>query len=206
MLKTIVSHELPVEPIHWDEPCQAAQTYLAQAVFRGQLKDSVAGVSTGDLYPAIATMSRAHEFGRAALADFVSGNALQPADINALAPLLTKTLMDGYAYPDFRLPGAIVNLLSKHHYDEGLAAAMLFPKVVLNRSRISANTCMEALRRYGSAARSTVPALEHWNTHCPPPSIEGLSNGQLSPTIAALKTTRTSHPNSTASKPLNPPR
>ena len=187
MLKTIVSHELPVEPINWDEPCQAAQTYLAQAVFNGQLKDSVAGVAAEQLYPAIATMSRAHEFGRAALAGFVSGNALQPADINALAPLLTKTLMDAYAYPDFRLPGAIVNLLSKHHYEEGIAAAMLFPKVVLNRSRINANACMEALQRYRSAARSTLPALEYWNTHCPPPPVEGLSNGQLSPTIAAIE-------------------
>lgn len=187
MLKTLVSHDLPVEPINWDEPCQAAQTYLAQAVFNGQLKDSVAGVPTAELYPAIATLSRAHEFGRAALAGFVNGNALQPADINALAPLLTKTLMEAYNYPDFRLPNAIVNLLSKHHYDEGIAAAMLFPKVVLNRSRLDANTCMEALRRYRSAARSTLPVLEYWNSHCPPPPVEGLSNGQLTPTIAAIE-------------------
>jgi len=187
MLKTIVSHELPVEPINWDEPCQAAQTYLAQAVFNGQLKDSLAGVSTAQLYPAIATMSRAHEFGRAALAGFVSGNALQPADINALAPLLTKTFMEAYNYPDFRLSNAIVSLLSKHNYEEGIAAAMLFPKVVLNRSRLNANTCMEALQRYRSAARSTLPGLEYWNTHCPPPPVEGLSNGQLSPTIAAIE-------------------
>lgn len=187
MLKTIVSHELPVEPIHWDEPCQAAQTYLAQAVFKGQLKDSAAGVPTGELYQAIATMSRAHESGRAALAEFVSGNALQPADINALAPLLTKTLMDAYNYPDFRLPDAIVSLLSKHNYEEGIAAAMLFPKVVLNRSRLNPNICMEALQRYRSAARSTLPTLEYWNTHCPPPPVEGLHNGQLSPTIAAIE-------------------
>ncbi|MCX6878410.1 MAG: DUF6288 domain-containing protein [Verrucomicrobia bacterium] len=187
MLKTIVSHDLPVEPINWDEPCQAAQTYLAQAVFNGQLKDSVAGVPTGELYPAIATMSRAHEFGRAALAGFVSGNALQPADINALAPLLTQTLMEAYDYPDFRLPNAIVSLLSKHNYEEGIAAAMLFPKVVLNRSRLDANTCMEALQRYRSAARSTLPALEYWNTHCLPPPVEGLSNGQLTPTIATIE-------------------
>ena len=187
MLKTIVSHELPVEPINWDEPCQAAQTYLAQAVFNGQLKDSTKGVPTEQLYPAIATMSRAHEAGRAALAGFVNGNALQPADIQALAPLLTKTLMDGYTYPDFRLPGAIVNLLSKHNYEEGIAAAMLFPKVVLNRSRLPPNTCMEALQRYRGAARFTLPALQYWNTHCPPPPIEGLSNGQLTPTIAVIE-------------------
>jgi len=187
MLRTIVSHGLPVEPINWDEPCQAAQTYLAQAVFNGQLKDSIAGVSAEQLYPAIATMSRAHEFGRAALAGFVSGNALQPPDINALAPLLTKTLMDAYNYPDFRLSTAIVSLLSKHNYEEGIAAAMLFPKVVLNRSRINPNTCMEALQRYRSAARSALPTLEYWNTHCPPPPVEGLSNGQLSPTIAAIE-------------------
>ena len=187
MLKTIVSHELPVEPIHWDEPCQAAQTYLAQAVFHGQLKDSVKGVPTEQLYPAIETMSRSHEFGRAALAGFISGNALQPADINALAPLLTKSFMAAYNYPDFRLSNAIVNLLSKHNYEEGLAAAMLFPKVVLNRSRLDANTCMEALQRYRSAARGTLPMLEYWNSHCPPPPVEGIRNGQLSPTIAAIE-------------------
>ncbi len=109
MLKTIVNHDLPVEPINWDEPCQAAQTYLAQAVFNGQLKDSVTGVSTADLHPAVATMARAHESGCAVLAGFVNGNALQPADINALAPLLTQTLMEAYNYPDFRLPNAIVS-------------------------------------------------------------------------------------------------
>jgi|GEM_PF-351964 len=187
MLATIVSHKMPVEPINWDEPCQAAQTYLAQAVFNGQLKDSIAGVPTEQLYPAITTMSQAHEFGRAALAGFVSGNALQPADIQALAPLLTKSLMEGYTYPDFRLPNAIVHLLSKHNYEEGMAAAMLFPKIVLNRSRLDANTCLEALQRYRGAAKSALPTLEYWNTHCPPPPIEGLSNGQLSPTIAIIE-------------------
>jgi len=187
MLAAIVKHETPVEPIHWEEPCQTAQTYLAQAVFNGQLKDSVADVPTDQLHSAIGTMSRAHEFGRAVVAGFFRGNALQPADVNALAPLLTKTLMEGFEYPDFRLPSGIVDLLSKHHYEEGIAAAMLFPKVVLNRSRLDANTCMEALQRYRSAARSTLPELEHWNTNSPPPPIEGLANGQLSPTIAAIE-------------------
>ena len=189
MLKTIVNHELPVEPINWDEPFQAAQTYLAQAVFNGQLKDSIAGVPTEQLYPAIATMSHAHEAGRAALAEFVRGNALQAADILALAPLLTKSLMDGFAYPDVRLPNAIVSVLSKHNYEEGIAAAMLFPKVVLNRSRLSPGTCMEALQRYRGAARSTLPVLAYWNTNCPPAPIQGM-NGQLSPAIAVIENDR----------------
>ena len=194
MLATIISHELPVEPINWAEPCQAAQTYLAMAVFNGQLANSVVGVPTNLLYPAIGTMSRAHEFGRATLAGFFNGAALQTNDIAALAPLLTKTLMAGFTYPDFRLPTAIVNLLAKYNYEEGLAAAMLFDRVVLNRSRLDPNTCFAALQRYRSAATSTLPALYYWNTHCLPPPVEGLANGQLSPTIAAIENDRNPPP------------
>jgi len=185
MLSTIISNELPIEPVSWIDPCQAAQTYLGYAVFGGQLSGSVAGVSTNLLYPAIGAISRGA--GRGGLIGFFNGNALQTTHVNALAPLLATTLMAGFDIPDFGVPNSIVNLLSKYYYEEGLAAAMLFPRVVLNRSRLDPNTCFAALRRYRSAAKSTLPELYYWNENCPPPPVEGLSNGDLSATIAVIE-------------------
>ncbi|MEI7899501.1 MAG: DUF6288 domain-containing protein [bacterium] len=191
MLSIIISNELPIqstnwiESVNWIDPCQVAQTYLGYAVFGGQLKDSVAGVSTNLLYPAIGAISRGA--GRGGLAGFFNGSALLTNHVAALAPLLTTTLMAGFDIPDFGVPNAIVNLLSKYYYDEGIAAAMLFPRVVFNRARLDANTCLNALQRYRSAAKSTLPELYYWNSNCPPPPYEGLSNGQLSPTIAVIE-------------------
>jgi hypothetical protein len=185
MLSTIISNELPIEPVSWIDPCQASQTYLGYAVFGGQLSGSVSGVSTNLLYPAIGAIARGA--GRGGLIGFFNGNALQTNHVNALAPLLTKALMAGFDIPDFGVPNSIVNLLSKYYYEEGLAAAMLFPRVVLNRSRLDANTCLNALQRYRSAAKATLPELYYWNENCPGSPIEGLSNGQCAPTIAVIE-------------------
>ncbi len=187
MLSTIIARAQPIEPLNWDDPAQVAYGALGSAVFRGQLASSVEGVDKKLLYPAIAAMSRAYP--RAgALNGLLEGSALSVEDVKALAPVLSKMLMTGHEICDCNSPQAVIRLLSKHNVEEGIAAAMLFRNIESGRGWFpyGAAVSMEALQKYRSAARATLPELYQWNTNAGINNL-GMQPGAFSATIAALE-------------------
>lgn len=187
MLATIIKNERPIEPLDWSDPAQCAQGAVGSAAFHAQLAGSVAGVDTNLLYPAIAAMSRSYQ--RAgALNDLLQGGALSTSDVMALAPVLARMLMTGHEICDCNSPQAVIRLLSRHNVEEGIAAAMLFRNIESGRGWFpyGASISMEALRKYGSAARPTLPELYYWNTNAAIQNL-GMQPGAFSATIAALE-------------------
>jgi fibronectin type 3 domain-containing protein len=181
MLTTIVSSAQPVEPVNWNDPYQMAHMALGGAVFEGQLGSSVSGVSTSQLYPAITTMARS--LGRGTMGDTFR-NALSLANVQALAPVITAGALDNHTICEAGLANACVSVLAKYNIDEGIPAAMTFLNQEYGRAwPTDPNTCQTALKKYGSTAGATLPALGYWN-----------GNGvDLAATIAAIQTDRSAH-------------
>ena len=171
----------PAAPIDWNDPYQMANMSLGGAAFQAQLGSSVASVSTSLLYPAITAMSRS--LGRGTLANTVS-NALSLANVQALAPVIISGVLDNHTICEAGFANSCVSVLSKYNIDEGIPAAMTFLNQEYGRAwPTSASTCEAALKKYGSTASATLPALDYWN-----------SNGvDLANTIAAIQTDTTSH-------------
>ena len=192
MLTTIVANHLPIEPINWADPVQVAQSYLGSAAFEGQLGNSVAGVSTSLLYPAITAMSR--EIGRTTLINTFD-NALSAADVQALAPVITTAIIDDRNICDEWLAKSCIRMLAKFNVDEGIPAAMIFANQENGRSWFAygCTDSLNALQKYGSKAAATLPTLYYWNTHPQSQSKVGMAPGAFSATIAAIENDTASH-------------
>jgi fibronectin type 3 domain-containing protein len=154
-------HAVPIEPVNWTDPYQIAQTHLSSAVFEGQLGGSVSSVSTSLLYPAITAMSQS--LGNHTMSNTFR-NALTASHVQALAQVITTTLLSDHTRCSGALASSCVSVLSKYNFDEGIPAAMTFLNQEYGRAwPIDPNTCQEALKKYGSAAAATLPALYSWN-------------------------------------------
>ena len=180
-LLTRIASVPPAEPIDWNDPYQMANMSLGGAVFQAQLGSSVASVSTSLLYPAITAMSKS--LARGTMANTFS-NALTLANVQALAPVVISGVLDNHTICEAGLANACVSVLSKYNIDEGIPAAMTFLNQEYGRAwPTSQSTCETALRKYGSTASATLPALDYWD-----------ANGyDLATTIAAIQTDTTSH-------------
>jgi len=192
MLTTIVANHLPIEPIQWTDPVQVAQTYLGSAAFEAQLGNSVAGVSTSLLYPAITAM--AQEIGRTTLMNTFE-NALSAADVQALAPVITTAIIDDRNICDEWLAKSCIRTLTKYNVDEGIPAAMIFANQENGRSWFAygCTDSLNALQKYGSKAAATLPTLYYWNTNPDSQSKVGMAPGAFSATIAAIENDTASH-------------
>ena len=181
MLTSITANAQPVEPINWADPYQIAYGDLGSAAFEGQLGNSISGVSTSLLYPAITAMSQS--LGRGCLANTLR-NALSLANVQALAPTITTALLTDHTICQGGLANACVSVLSKYNIDEGIPAAMTFLNQEYGRAwPTDSNTCQAALQKYGSTAAATLPTLTSWN-----------GNGyDLTATIAAIQTDTSTH-------------
>lgn len=174
-------HAVPIEPVNWTDPYQIAQTHLGGAVFEGQLAGSVSGVSTSLLYPAITAMSQS--LGNHTMSSTFR-NALTATHVQALAPIITTTILSDHTRCSGALASSCVGVLSKYNFDEGIPAAMTFLNQEYGRAwPTDPNTCQEALKKYGSAAAATLPALFFWN-----------GNGfDLTSTIATIQNDTAAH-------------
>ncbi len=192
MLTTIVANQLPIEPIQWTDPVQIAQSYLGSAAFEGQLGNSVAGVSTSLLYPAITAMAQG--IGRTTLMNTFE-NALSAADVQALASVITAAVIDDRNICDEWLAKSCIRTLAKYNVDEGIPAAMIFANQENGRSWFAygCTDSLNALQKFGSKAAATLPTLYYWNTNPQSQSKVGMAPGAFSATIAAIENDTASH-------------
>ncbi len=144
------------------DPYQMAYIYLGSAAFESAVaSSSVSGVSTSLLYPAITAM--AQSLGRGTLGNTFS-NALSLTNVQALAPVIISGVLNDHTICSAGLANACVSVLSKYNIDEGIPAAMTFLNQEYGRAwPTDSNTCQTALRKYGSTAGATLPALDYWN-------------------------------------------
>ena len=163
ILKAVVETAEPSEPIAWEDSVQLTHGQLAAALFEGGLTESLKGVDPKLLYPAIRILSRnADGMARARLRGYFE-NKLSLADVEALAPDLlaaveTRCPADTMFGNEIRM-GAI-KALTKHHFKEGIEAAIVFAKTQGGHgSESRTGEIMKEITSYGSAARGALPAL-----------------------------------------------
>lgn len=161
MLTMVVKNARPIEPLDWFDPAQVAYGALGSAVFRGQLASSSAGVDTNLLYSSIDSMSRSYH--RSVLSDLFQGGVLSSNDVKALAPVLCRIVTTSHEIWDGGSPQAVLKLLSRYNVEEGIAAAMQYRNSERGRDWFPSGTSMEVLRKYRSAAKSTLPELRKLN-------------------------------------------
>ena len=192
MLTTIVANQLPIEPIQWADPVQIAQSYLGSAAFEAQLGNSVAGVDTSLLYPAITAMAQG--IGRTTLINTFE-NALSAADVQALAPVIITAVIDDHNICDDWLAKSCIRTLAKFNVDEGIPAAMIFANQENGRSWFAygCTDSLNALQQYGAKAAATLPTLYYWNTNPDSQTKVGMVPGAFSATIAAIENDTASH-------------
>ncbi|MCY2990072.1 MAG: DUF6288 domain-containing protein [Planctomycetota bacterium] len=164
MLKAVAQTAEPLQPIVWDDPIQLTHGELAAALFQGLLRSSVKDVDPALLYPAIRAISRnADGMARATLRDLFE-NRLTVEDVQALAPdilaaVKTRCPADTMFGNEIRMGG--FKALTKYHFQEGIAAGVLFAKTQGGHgSESRTGVIMKELVSYGTAAREAVPALK----------------------------------------------
>ncbi len=164
MLKAVAQTAEPLQPIIWDDPIQLTHGELAAALFQGLLRSSVKDVDPELLYPAIRAISRnADGMARATLRDLFE-NRLTVEDVQALAPEIlaavkTRCPADTMFGNEIRMGG--FKALTKYHFQEGLAAGVMFAKTQGGHgSESRTGVIMKELVSYGTAARGAVPGLK----------------------------------------------
>ncbi len=163
MLKAVVDTAEPTKPIVWDDPVQLTHGELAAALFDGLLRDSIAGIDRGLLYPAIrAVAGNADGMARGKLRHTFD-TLLTPEDVAALAPdllaaVMTRAPADTMFGNEIRM--AALQTLVKHRYQEGLRACVHFARTQGGHgSESRTGEIMKLVQTYGSAARDVVPQL-----------------------------------------------
>lgn len=163
MLEAVVVTAEPLQPVVWDDPIQLTHGQLAEALFGGLMRNSVQGVDTNLLYPAIRAVARnADGMARMHLkGTFEKQLSLQ--DVQALGPdilaaVITPCPADTMFGNEIRMGG--FKALTKYHFKEGIGAGVIFAETQGGHgSENRTGEIMKEIRSYGSAAREVVPRL-----------------------------------------------
>ena len=164
ILTALVQTAEPLEPIVWADPIQLTHGQLAAAVFQSPLSAALTDVDAKLLYQAIRVVSRnADGMARATLRDFFE-KRLTATDMEALAPdivaaVRTMSPADTMFSNEIRMGG--FKALTRFHYQEGIELGVHFAQTQGSHgSENRTGVIMKELASYGSAARSTIPALK----------------------------------------------
>lgn len=163
MLQAVADTAEAMQPVPWADPVQLAQGELAEALFSGLMRNSIKGVDTHLLYPAIRAVSQnADGMARMRLRGTFE-NQLSVEDVQALAPeilaaVLTPCPADTMFGNEIRMGG--FKALTKYHFKEGIEAGVRFAKTQGGHgSESRTGVIMKELITYGTAAREALPGL-----------------------------------------------
>ena len=163
MLKAVVDTAEPVSPVVWEDPIQLTHGELAAALFNGLLNDSIAGLDTKLLYPAIqAIVKNPDGMARATLSGIIENN-LSEEDVKQLAPDILEAIKipcpaDTMFSGEIRMSAFLA--LTKYQYQEGIEAGVIFAQTQGGHgSETRTGQIMEIIAGYGSAAKGVIPEL-----------------------------------------------
>jgi hypothetical protein len=164
MLKAVVVTAEPLKPIVWDDPIQLTHGELAAALFKGLLRNSIKGIDSELLYPAIRAISNnADGMARAQLTHTFT-NLLTLEDVQALAPDILAAIdipapADTMFANEIRMAG--LRVLSKYHFKEGIRVSIKFAQTQsAHGSESRTGEIMKELLRYGTASKEVLPELK----------------------------------------------
>jgi hypothetical protein len=164
MLQAVVATAEPLQPVIWDDPIQLTHGQLAEALFGGLMRNSVQGIDTNLLYPAIQAVSRnADGMARMHLRNTFE-KQLTAEDVQALGPdilaaVLTPCPADTMFGNEIRMGG--FKALTRYHFKEGIEAGVVFAKTQGGHgSESRTGEIMKEITSYGAAAREALPGLK----------------------------------------------
>jgi hypothetical protein len=164
ILKAMARTAEPLLPINWDDAIQLTHGQLAHALFSGPLSGQLKQADTKLLYPAIRIVSKNPDgMARATLRGYFENN-LTVEDVQALAPdicaaVKTPSPADMMFSNEIRMGG--FKALTKYNFIEGVEAGVEFAKTQGGHgSEGRTGEIMQEIMKYGSAARSAIPALK----------------------------------------------
>jgi hypothetical protein len=189
---------------------------LAEALFGGLLRNSIKGIDPKLLYPAIRAVARNPDGMARARLRRTFEHLLTVEDVQALAPeilaaLKTRCPADTMFGNEIRM-GAF-KALTKYHFKEGIEAGVLFAKTQGGHgSESRTGQIMKEIVKYGSAARSAVPAMREliadFNAQCARREFPSgkLNNRRVSAVEEAIKAIEAAkdHPALRSIKPVKP--
>ena len=164
ILKALVTTAEPSWPIRWEDPVQCAHGELANAVFRGPLRDELNKVNPTLRNQAIRAVSTNPDGMARATLEHCFQNQLSEEDVIALAPVILAAVespspADTMFNNVIRMAG--LKALTKYHFEEGIAAAVGLAKTQGGHgSESRTGEIMKMIAAYGSAAKPQIPALK----------------------------------------------
>ncbi len=164
ILRALVKTAEPSQPINWDDAIQLTHGQLANALFSGPLSGQLKQADTELLYPVIRVVAQnPGGMARATLRGYFQ-NKLTVEDVQALAPdifaaVKTPSPADMMFSNEIRMGG--FKALTKYYFIEGVEAGVEFAKTQGGHgSESRTGEIMQEIIKYGSAARSAIPALK----------------------------------------------
>ena len=163
ILKALVATAEPSWPIRWEDPVQVAHGQLAAAVFSGPLREELNKVDPKLRNQAIRVVSTNPDGMARATLEHCFQNQLSEDDVIALAPVILAAVespspADTMFNNVIRMAG--LKALTKHHFEEGIAAAVGLAKTQGGHgSESRTGEIMKMITGYGSAAKPQIPAL-----------------------------------------------
>jgi HEAT repeat protein len=164
MLKVLVATAVPTLPVTWDDPVQLTHGELAEAVFSGLLRDSIAAIDPKLLYPAIQAVAKNPDGMARARLSRTLAHQLTLADVQALAPDLLAAIQtpcpaDTMFRNEIRM--AAFKALTKYHFKEAIAVGVMFARTQGGHgSESRTGVIMKEIAGYGAAAREAIPGLK----------------------------------------------
>jgi len=164
MLKSIVDTATSPESIEWSDPIQFSHGQLAQALFRGLLRDSLEGIERETLYPAIRAIAKNPDGRARGHLGRTFEHLLTQQDVEALAPVILESITvqapaDTMFRDEIRM-GAF-RALTKYHYEEAILAGVTYAKTQGNHgSENRTAEIMKEIVKYGAAAKPAIPGLK----------------------------------------------
>lgn len=163
MLKAVASTAEPLAPIVWDDPIQLTHGELAAALFKGLLRNSIKGVDSELLYPAIRAISRnADGMARSQLYQTFEKH-LTIEDVRALGSDILIAIdepapADTMFGNEIRMAG--LKALAKYHFKEGIRVSVKFAQTQSDHgSEKRTGEILKLLESYGIAAKEVLPDL-----------------------------------------------
>lgn len=163
LLQVVIDQARTGNTIDWTDPVMTAQTQIGDIVFNRLLRRSMDGVDKDLLASAIrAMMTNTDGLGRGMVAHLLQ-HQLTVEQVRALGPDILKSIKE-VAPADTMFGDSIreaaVNTLAKHHFEEGLDAALLYARTqAAHGSQDRMARIMKAIASYGTAAKRLLPEL-----------------------------------------------
>jgi hypothetical protein len=163
LLEVVIKQARAGDTIDWTDPVMTAQTQIGDIVFNRLLRHSMKGVDDKLLIEAIrAMMTNTDGLGRGMVAHIIQ-NQLTVKQLRQLGPDILKSITDVAPADTMFGDGireAAVNTLAKHHFEEGIDAAVVYARTQSGwGSQARMGRIMKALVSYGTAAKRVLPEL-----------------------------------------------